>query len=70
MLQWLLLLYHKCPDKDDFFTGYFDKLAGTDQLRKDIIAGKLEKEIENSWQPGIIAFKKIRKKYLLYPDFK
>ncbi|MFX5873869.1 hypothetical protein ABTE93_20480 [Acinetobacter baumannii] len=32
-------------------------------------AGKTAAEIKVSWQPGITAFKKIRKKYLLYPDF-
>jgi uncharacterized protein YbbC (DUF1343 family) len=36
---------------------------------EQIIAGKSETEIRNSWQPGIETFKKIRKKYLLYPDF-
>jgi len=31
--------------------------------------GKTEEEIRDSWQPKLAAFKKIRKKYLLYPDF-
>ena len=30
---------------------------------------KTEKEIRNSWEPQLSAFKKIRKKYLLYKDF-
>jgi uncharacterized protein YbbC (DUF1343 family) len=32
-------------------------------------SGKSAEEIRASWQPGLIAFKKIRKKYLLYKDF-
>ena len=36
---------------------------------QQIIAGKTEKEIRESWQPELDAFKKIRKKYLLYADF-
>jgi len=31
--------------------------------------GKTEDEIRAGWQPGLNAFKKIRKKYLLYKDF-
>jgi uncharacterized protein YbbC (DUF1343 family) len=34
-----------------------------------IKAGKSEAEIRKSWQPKLQAFKKIRKKYLLYKDF-
>ncbi len=69
MLEWLLKLYQDCPNQAGFFNAYFDKLAGTDQLRKDIIAGKTEAEIVASWQPALKAFKVVRKKYLLYPDF-
>ncbi|RUA28039.1 MAG: DUF1343 domain-containing protein, partial [Bacteroidetes bacterium] len=54
---------------DDFFTSFFDKLAGTDQLRKQIIEGKTEDEIRESWQKDLDKFKKIRSKYLLYQDF-
>jgi hypothetical protein len=32
-------------------------------------AGMSETEIRASWQPKLIAFKKIRKKYLMYADF-
>lgn len=30
-------------------------------------AGHSEKEIRRSWEPGLKAFRQIRKKYLLYP---
>jgi hypothetical protein len=34
-----------------------------------VIADKSETEIRKSWEPKLAAFKAIRKKYLLYPDF-
>ena len=55
--------------KGDFFTPYFDKLAGTDKMRLMIEAGKPEKEIRDSWRGDLSQFKEIRKKFLLYPDF-
>jgi len=69
-LVWLLDTYKKLHTKTNFFTSYFDKLTGDSALREQIIAGKNEKEIRKSWQPGIADFMKIRKKYLLYPDFR
>ncbi len=58
-------------NQTDFFTNsaFFDKLAGTDQLRKQILSHRTEAEIRASWQPQLDAFKQMRKKYLLYPDF-
>ena len=47
--------------------GNFDKLAGTFELKKQIIAGKSEEEIRQSWEPGLSQYKLMRKKYLLYP---
>ncbi len=68
-IYWIATAYFELGGKDDFFTSFFDKLAGTDQLRKQIIAGKTEYEIRASWQDDVNTFKKIRRKYLLYPDF-
>lgn len=63
--------YSLYPDSASFFSNsqFFDKLAGNSTFRWQIIKGKSEEEIRNSWQKGISEFKKIRKKYLLYPDF-
>lgn len=69
MLHWLLSMYDSYPEKDKFFTPFFDKLAGTDQLRKQIVQRLPEMEIRRSWEPALSQFKNIRKKYLLYPDF-
>lgn len=47
---------------------FFDKLAGTDTLRKAVMAGKSEEEIRGMWQPALAAFRERRKHYLLYPE--
>jgi len=65
-LTWLLELYNAFPDKTHFFNAYFVKLAGTDQLRKQIEIGKTEREIRESWEPALGRFKIMRRKYLLY----
>jgi uncharacterized protein YbbC (DUF1343 family) len=44
-------------------------LAGSAQLRQQLIAGMTEREIYDSWKTQLNEFKQIRKKYLLYPDF-
>jgi len=65
-LDWLIFAYNNCPDKSTFFNAFFDKLAGTDKLRKQIEDGMTAKQIRQSWQSDIEAFKIIREKYLLY----
>lgn len=66
---WLQRAYDWYPEKDSFFNNFFEKLAGTRDLRKQIEDHVPETEIQASWQPGINQFKKTRKKYLLYQDF-
>ncbi len=68
-LYWLIDLYNRYEKKAEFFNSYFNTLAGTEQLKNDIIAGKSDDAIRKSWKTGIEQFKLIRKKYLLYPDF-
>jgi uncharacterized protein YbbC (DUF1343 family) len=72
-LTWLIEMYQAYPHKEKFFDykqsrqmGNFDKLAGVPMLREQIIAGRSEKEIRKSWEPGLSDFKKLRTKYLLY----
>ncbi|HEY1025194.1 MAG TPA: DUF1343 domain-containing protein [Sphingobacteriaceae bacterium] len=74
-LSWLIELYNAYPDKEKFFdhtlhpaVGNFDYRSGTSTLREQIIAGVPEAEIRKGWEPGLAEFKKMRKKYLLYPD--
>lgn len=54
----------------DFFLKnlWFDTLAGTDELRKQIISGTPEAEIRKSWQKDLENFEKIRRKYILYEN--
>jgi uncharacterized protein YbbC (DUF1343 family) len=68
-IKLLLDAYKLFPEKDKFFRESFNRLAGTDELMKQIKEGKTEAEIRKSWEPGLSEFKSIRKKYLLYPDF-
>ena len=65
-LEWLIETYNQSQNKEDFFISFFDKLAGTDKLRKQIISGKSWKEIKKSWKTELNEFKNIRDKYLLY----
>jgi len=65
----LIRFYKKLGSKESFFlkNNFIDKLAGSDQLRKQIIAGKTEEEIRATWEDGVFKFKQLRAKYLLYP---
>jgi len=65
-LTWLIESYKLLSPEHEFFTSYFDKLAGTDKLRKQIEEGMTEGEIRKSWESDLKTFKNIRKKYLLY----
>ncbi len=68
-LDLLIEMYNSYPEKDAFFTSMFVKLAGDARLQKQIQEGRSASEIRDSWKNDLEAFKKIRKKYLLYPDF-
>lgn len=73
-LQWMIELYNASPNKEQFFDnklskemGVIEKLTGHALFRQQIMEGKSEKEIRASWEPGLSAYKTMRKKYLLYP---
>lgn len=70
-LKYLIDFYQKCEKKENFFlkTNHFDRLAGSETLKKMIIEGKSEAEIKANWQAGLKKYKEMRKKYLLYEDF-
>lgn len=67
-LGWLMDAYKNYPEQEKFFTAFFEKLAGTDVLRKQIIQGLSEKEIRAGWEPALQQFRIIRSKYLLYAE--
>lgn len=66
-LKYLITMYSDYPDKEKFFTPYFDKLAGNKILREQITQGMSEEDIKETWKKELNKFKAIRKKYLLYP---
>ena len=73
-LQWIMELYKAHPHKEKFFDsklskemGTIERLIGSGLFRQQIIDGKSEKEIRESWEPGLSEYKEMRKKYLLYP---
>lgn len=68
-LFWIIEAYKQAPNKDQFFTNFFEKLAGTDELQKQIESGMSPIDIRESWREDVNKFKNIRQKYLLYPDF-
>lgn len=70
-IDWLLNAYKNYQTKDqNFFLKnlFFDKLAGSDELRKQIISGKTADEIKNSWKKDLENFQRIREKYVIYED--
>lgn len=69
-LQWLLLMYQEFDDSESFFNknGFFNKLAGTSSLQKQMKAGWSEQQIRASWEPALQQFKAKRRQYLLYAE--
>jgi len=72
-LEWIIDLYKAFPQKEKFFDstqsnqiGNIDFLAGVYDFKKQIIDGQTIKQIQDSWEPKLSEYKKIRKKYLLY----
>jgi uncharacterized protein YbbC (DUF1343 family) len=65
-LEWIISAYEDFPDKERFFTPYFDVLAGGPILREQIRKGMTAKQIHESWLEGLNKFAKVRMKYLLY----
>jgi uncharacterized protein YbbC (DUF1343 family) len=71
-LRFVIRFFEKSGHNEkEFFSraGWFDLLAGTDSLRKQIVKGLSEKEIRASWETDLDTYKQIRKKYLLYDDY-
>lgn len=70
-LEWLIKAYksYQNPSQNFFLKNlFFDRLAGSDTLRKQIIEGKTEAEIRKSWEKELQNFEKIRSKYIIYED--
>ena len=68
-MNYLVEMYQTLTKQGEPFfldNNFFEKLAGTDQLRTQLKAGNSADEIRESWKSGLDEFKLIREKYLLY----
>jgi uncharacterized protein YbbC (DUF1343 family) len=62
-----LVEVHKLhPDKLTWSTSHFDRLAGTENVRKQVLAGASVAEITAGWKGEVERFDAVRKKYLIY----
>ena len=68
MLDYFFDFFNRASDKSKFFLANngIDRLAGTDQLRLQMLAGVPAQKIRAGWQPALNAYKQNRQKYLLY----
>lgn len=66
-LKYLMEMCKRVP-KGKFFlkNNFFEKLAGTSELRQQLEQGTSEEKIHATWQPALDKFKKTREKYLIY----
>ena len=65
-IEWLIDAYHKTPKNEKFFGSTFTIHAGNTELEAQLKSGASPAEIRASWQNDLLAFQKIREKYLLY----
>ena len=65
-IKYLITAYNQTPIKTDFFNTYFNKLAGNNILKDQIISGMSEVDIRKSWESDLNRFNMIRQKYLIY----
>jgi uncharacterized protein YbbC (DUF1343 family) len=67
-IDYLFDYYNSSINQKEFFTNalFFDKLAGTDRLRNQLINKTPVEQVRKSWEKELESFKIIRKKYLLY----
>lgn len=58
-------------NQSDFWKSkrWIELLSGNDQFYNQINEGWSEEEIKSTWQPQLSQYLKLRKQYLLYPDF-
>lgn len=65
-MKYLIEAYQNTSNQNDFFIPFFEQLAGTSQLRKQVEAGLTSEEISSTWQEGLEKYKAMAKKYYLY----
>ena len=65
-LDYLLNAYRQLGNGFITSVSFFDRLAGTDMLRKQILSGMNEEDIRASWQEELAAYRQMRAKYIIY----
>ncbi|WP_375582206.1 exo-beta-N-acetylmuramidase NamZ domain-containing protein [Cyclobacterium xiamenense] len=65
-LTYLLEAYRIADGRAGFFNAFFDKLAGTDELRKAIVNGVSAADIRESWKEDLENYRRKRANYLIY----
>ncbi len=67
-LKYVIEFLKKAKNKEKYINNiaHFDRLAGSDTLRKQLLAGISEKKIKVGWQKDLIDYKKMREKYRIY----
>ena len=71
-LDYLIKFYHHAEPEEQviFFNNdnFFNKLIGNSKVKDEILNGKMGPEIRKEWTKDLDAYKKLRKKYLLYSE--
>jgi uncharacterized protein YbbC (DUF1343 family) len=67
-LSWLILSFGNLGNDPKYFTPFFDKLAGNQQLKDQIVHGMSAEEIHRTWEESLSRFRETRIRYLLYPE--
>ncbi len=65
-LRHLIHYYYALKGEGEFFNNFFDKLAGTPELKQQIKSGMSEEDIKATWEEDLEAYKMLRKKYIIY----
>ena len=65
-LEYLLNAHRQLGNGFITSVSFFDRLAGTDALRKQILSGMKEEDIRASWQEELAAYRQMRAKYIIY----
>lgn len=69
-IEWFVDMMNALPPRQRWSSfPFFEKLYGRKGINQNAAQFPSTETLRKSWQPGLRAFKMIRKKYLLYPDF-
>ena len=67
-LEYVIDAYNKTGRRPEFFTKFFELLAGNGDIRRMIIEGRTADEIKATWADDVTRFRTQRAPYLIYPE--